>query len=209
MLPDRAQEKLLSGLEALSFNVSPEQYAQFVAYIALLNKWNQVHNLTAIRDPEEQVVRHVLDCLVVVPFLTTVQTLIDVGSGAGLPALMLAIMRPDLQVMALESNGKKAGFIRQAIRELGLSRVDVAACRVENWHEKTYDVIISRALASATLFLSMTAHLGDKNSRWLLMKGKETEVVQVAGFTLSATYPLQVPHLNAARMLLEMRREQA
>ena len=105
MLPSGAQEKLERGLDALPFAVSAAERAQFVRYLDLLNKWNQVHNLTAVRDAEEQVSRHVLDCLAVLPYIEDAATLADIGSGAGLPALMLAIMRPQLAVTALESNG--------------------------------------------------------------------------------------------------------
>ena len=93
MLPSGAQEKLERGLDALPFAVSAAERAQFVRYLDLLNKWNQVHNLTAVRDAEEQVSRHVLDCLAVLPYIEDAATLADIGSGAGLPALMLAIMR--------------------------------------------------------------------------------------------------------------------
>ena len=119
MLPSGAQEKLERGLDALPFVVSAAERAQFVRYLDLLNKWNQVHNLTAVRDAEEQVSRHVLDCLAVLPYIEDAATLADIGSGAGLPALMLAIMRPQLVVTALESNGKKAAFIREAVSHSG------------------------------------------------------------------------------------------
>lgn len=209
MLPSGAQEKLERGLDALPFAVSAAERAQFVRYLDLLNKWNQVHNLTAVRDAEEQVSRHVLDCLAVLPYIEDAATLADIGSGAGLPALMLAIMRPQLAVTALESNGKKAAFIREAVRVLALANVQVVAQRVEGWQAPPQAVIISRALAAADRFIALTAHLGDANSRWLLMKGREAENVEAAGFTLHAAHPLQVPYLDAERVLLDIRREDA
>ena len=209
MLPSGAQEKLERGLDALPFAVSAAERAQFVRYLDLLNKWNQVHNLTAVRDAEEQVSRHVLDCLAVLPYIEDAATLADIGSGAGLPALMLAIMRPQLAVTALESNGKKAAFIREAVRVLALANVQVAAQRVEDWQAPPQAVIISRALAAADRFIALTAHLGDANSRWLLMKGREAENVKAAGFTLHAAHPLQVPYLDAERVLLDIRRGDA
>lgn len=209
MLPSGAQEKLERGLDALPFAVSAAERAQFVRYLDLLNKWNQVHNLTAVRDAEEQVSRHVLDCLAVLPYIEDAATLADIGSGAGLPALMLAIMRPQLAVTALESNGKKAAFIREAVRVLALTNVQVVAQRVEDWQAPPQAVIISRALAAADRFIALTAHLGDANSRWLLMKGREAENVEAAGFTLHAAHPLQVPYLDAERVLLDIRREDA
>ena len=209
MLPAGAQEKLERGLDALPFAVSAAQRAQFARYLDLLNKWNQVHNLTAVRDPEEQVSRHVLDCLAVLPYIEDAATLADIGSGAGLPALMLAIMRPQLAVTALESNGKKAAFIRETVRVLALANVQVVAQRVEDWQAPPQAVIISRALAAADCFIALTAHLGDANSRWLLMKGREVETLTVSGFAIHAVYPLAVPLLAGERTLLDIRRERA
>ena len=209
MLPSGAQEKLERGLDALPFAVSAAERAQFVRYLDLLNKWNQVHNLTAVRDAEEQVSRHVLDCLAVLPYIEGTVTLADIGSGAGLPALMLAIMRPQLAVTALESNGKKAAFIREAVRVLALANVQVVAQRVEDWQAPPQAVIISRALAAADRFIALTAHLGDANSRWLLMKGREAETLTVSGFAIHAVYPLAVPLLAGERTLLDIRRERA
>lgn len=209
MLPAGAQEKLERGLDALPFAVSAAQRAQFARYLDLLNKWNQVHNLTAVRDPEEQVSRHVLDCLAVLPYIEDAATLADIGSGAGLPALMLAIMRPQLAVTALESNGKKAAFIRETVRVLALANVQVVAQRVEDWQAPPQAVIISRALAAADRFIALTAHLGDANSRWLLMKGREAETLTVSGFAIHAVYPLAVPLLAGERTLLDIRRERA
>ena len=209
MLPSGAQEKLERGLDALPFVVSAAERAQFVRYLDLLNKWNQVHNLTAVCDAEEQVSRHVLDCLAVLPYIEDAATLADIGSGAGLPALMLAIMRPQLAVTALESNGKKAAFIREAVRVLALANVQVVAQRVEDWQAPPQAVIISRALAAADRFIALTAHLGDANSRWLLMKGREVETLTVSGFAIHAVYPLAVPLLAGERTLLDIRRERA
>lgn len=209
MLPQAALELLERGLDALPFAVSPEQRAQLAQYLTLLNRWNAVHNLTAVRDPLQQVPRHVLDCLAVVPYLEDAHTLADIGSGAGLPALLLAVMRPQLAVLAVESNGKKAAFIRQAATALQLPNVQVAAQRAEDWRGAPQDIIISRALTSATAFVQMTAHFGGAHSRWLLMKGREAENVEAAGFTLHAAHPLQVPYLDAERALLDIRREDA
>ena len=209
MLPSGAQEKLERGLDALPFAVSAAERAQFARYLDLLNKWNQVHNLTAVRDAEEQVSRHVLDCLAVLPYIEDAATLADIGSGAGLPALMLAIMRPQLAVTALESNGKKAAFIREAVRVLALANVQVVAQRGEDWQAPPQAVIISRALAAADRFIALTAHLGDANSRWLLMKGREVETLTVSGFAIHAVYPLAVPLLAGERTLLDIRRERA
>ena len=209
MLPQAALELLECGLDALPFAVSLEQRAQLAQYLTLLNRWNAVHNLTAVRDPLQQVPRHVLDCLAVVPYLEDAHTLADIGSGAGLPALLLAVMRPQLAVLAVESNGKKAAFIRQAATALQLPNVQVAAQRAEDWRGAPQDIIISRALTSATAFVQMTTHFGGAHSRWLLMKGREAENVEAAGFMLHAAHLLQVPYLDAERVLLDIRRGDA
>lgn len=209
MLPQAALELMERGLDALPFAVSPEQRAQLAQYLTLLNRWNIVHNLTAVRDPLQQVPRHVLDCLAVVPYLEDAHTLADIGSGAGLPALLLAVMRPQLAVLAVESNGKKAAFIRQAATALQLPNVQVAAQRAEDWRGTPQDVIISRALTSATAFVQMTTHFGGAHSRWLLMKGREVETLTVSGFAIHGVYPLAVPLLAGERTLLDIRRERA
>ena len=178
MLPSGAQEKLERGLDALPFAVSAAERAQFVRYLDLLNKWNQVHNLTAVRDAEEQVSRHVLDCLAVLPYIEDAATLADIGS-------------------------------REAVRVLALANVQVVAQRVEDWQAPPQAVIISRALAAADRFIALTAHLGDANSRWLLMKGREVETLTVSGFAIHAVYPLAVPLLAGERTLLDIRRERA
>ena len=168
-----------------------------------------MHNLTAVRDVEEQIPRHILDCLAVLPYIKDAATLADIGSGAGLPALLLAIMQPEMAVTALESNGKKTAFIREAVRVLALANVQVVAQRVEDWQAPPQAVIISRALAAADRFIALTAHLGDDNSRWLLMKGREAETLTVPGFAIHAVYPLTVPLLAGERTLLDIRRERA
>jgi len=209
MLPQAALELMERGLDALPFAVSPEQRAQLAQYLTLLNRWNIVHNLTAVRDPLQQVPRHVLDCLAVVPYLEDAHTLADIGSGAGLPALLLAGMRPARAVLGGRSKGKKAAFIRQAATALQLPNVQVAAQRAEDWRGTPQDVIISRALTSATAFVQMTTHFGGAHSRWLLMKGREVETLTVSGFAIHAVYPLAVPLLAGERTLLDIRRERA
>ena len=149
------RERLHAGLALLPFAVSDTQAEKMLAYLALLNRWNAVHNLTAVRDPLSQVSVHILDSLALLPFVgEECRTLADVGSGAGLPALMMAIMRPQMQVYAVEASRKKCAFIRQAAIALQLERVTVVNQRVENWQpQAAMDVIISRAMASLPLFL--------------------------------------------------------
>lgn len=203
-MPDEAvRARLQDGLNALPFAVSGEQAEQMLAYLALLNRWNAVHNLTAVRDPLLQVSVHVLDSLSVLPFIgEDCRTLADVGSGAGLPALMLAMMRPAMHVYAVEASRKKCAFIRQAAISLQLGNVEVINRRVEDWQPQVaVDVIVSRAMASLPLLLRLTRHLGNAHSRFLVFKGPEAEDDQVPGFVIEAPQAVEVPLLAAQRFV--------
>ena len=209
MTDARVRERLHEGLAALPFAVSDGQAEQMLAYLALLNRWNAVHNLTAVRDPLAQVSVHVLDSLSLLPFVgEDCRNLADVGSGAGLPALMLAIMRPEMMVFAVEASHKKAAFIRQAAIRLQLGNVEVVAKRVEDWQpERVMDVLVSRAMSSLALFLRLTRHLGDEHSRWLICKGPAEDAGPVEGFVVDAPCAVQVPLLQASRFVYCATRE--
>lgn len=197
------RERLHAGLALLPFAVSDTQAEKMLAYLALLNRWNAVHNLTAVRDPLSQVSVHILDSLALLPFVgEECRTLADVGSGAGLPALMMAIMRPQMQVYAVEASRKKCAFIRQAAIALQLERVTVVNQRVENWQpQAAMDVIISRAMASLPLFLRLTRHLGDAHSRFVIGKGPQRETDVVPGFVIEMPQVVDVPLLQAQRFV--------
>ncbi len=195
-------ELLRDGAAALGLALSPATLAQLARYLDLLNQWNAVHNLTAVRDRHQQVIQHLLDCLAVLPHLPP-GALADVGSGAGLPGLIIAICQPR-PVLLIESNGKKCAFLNTAVAQLGLEQVRVFRGRVEDCRE-TAAVIISRALAEVNLFLQLTEHLGTATSRWLLMKGPKAEKLARADFS-ARTIPLTVPHLAAERQLLLLAR---
>jgi 16S rRNA (guanine527-N7)-methyltransferase len=140
-------QELAAGTAQMGLVVTPEQQAKLLDYLALLHKWNTVYNLTAIRQPEQMVSNHLLDSLAVLPYLWPKRWL-DVGCGAGLPGLVLAVMRPEWSFTLLDSNSKKTGFVQQAIIELGLHNVEVRCERVERWQtEQKFDGIISRAFA--------------------------------------------------------------
>ena len=171
--------KLEAGLLAMQLQVSADKQAKLLAYLLLIDKWNKVHNLTAIRDPLDMVSLHLLDSLSVLPHVQALsaKSLLDVGAGAGLPSIPLAICLPDLQVTAIDSVQKKASFMRQAKGELGLANFHVVSGRVEALkahgmdNGSGFDVIISRAFSELALFVKLTKHLLAKTGLWLAMKG--------------------------------------
>ena len=196
------------GLRALGLELSPDARALMLHYVDELVRWNGAYNLTAIRDPREMLVRHLLDSLAVLPALRarTLQAgtrLLDVGSGAGLPGLLFAIAEPALAVTVLDSNGKKARFLRHAQRSLGLANVEVAEARVERWpHPAAYDRIVSRAFSALADFFALTRHLLAPGGQWIAMKGKldDAELAAVPGSVqIRETLRLQVPGLDEAR----------
>ena len=173
-------------------------------YLELLNKWNKVYNLTAIRDPHQMVNHHLLDSLSVAKHLWPGQWL-DVGCGAGLPGMVLAIALPDRHFTMLDSNSKKTSFVQQAIIELGLSNASVICARVEDWRPpERFDGIISRAYSELGDFLRSTRHLISEQGKWAAMKGSpEQELERLpSGCRVERVIPLQVPGLHAARSLV-------
>lgn len=197
--------KLASGVEALGLTavVSEEMQAKCLAYIQLLQKWNKVYNLTAVRDPQEMLGLHILDSLSVLPYVNA-GSLLDVGSGGGLPGLIVAITRPDVQVTAIDTVQKKAIFMRQAKAELGLDNVQVVHGRVEAYHPPSpFDQVISRAFSDIALFRRLTMHLIIPHGRWLAMKGVvPDDELQLASVVPSEIIRLQVPNLQAERHLI-------
>ena len=175
--PDAALSRLLNdGLRGLGLMISPEQQQQLLQYVALLNKWNKTYNLTAVRDMERMIGVHILDSLAVLPHLGRASTMLDVGSGGGLPGIPLAIVlaqsRPELHITMLDSLQKKTVFMRQAISELGLKNASVEWVRVENFQPaQPFDIVISRAFAELADFVAGAGHLLAAGGRLLAMKG--------------------------------------
>jgi 16S rRNA (guanine527-N7)-methyltransferase len=200
MSPEQA---LATGITQLGIKVEPEVRQKMLAYLALLQKWNKVYSLTAIQ-PEQMVSHHLLDSLAVLPHLWPHRWL-DVGCGAGLPGLVLALMRPEWAFTLLDSNSKKTSFVQQAIIELGLPNASVCCTRVEDWQpEEKYDGIISRAFAGIVEFTSLTRHLLKHEGGWVAMKGTpDHELEQLpTGIEVKQVIPLQIPNLDAARCLV-------
>lgn len=197
--------KLAAGVEVLGLQamVTPEMQEKCLAYMALLQKWNKVYNLTAVRDSEEMLVLHVLDSLSVVPFVEAGNVL-DVGSGGGLPGLIIAITRPEVEVTTIDTVQKKAIFMRQVKAELGLSNAQVVHGRVEAYAPPTrFSQVISRAFSDIALFKQLTAHLIAPQGRWLAMKGvvPSDELAQ-AKVIPKEVIRLHVPYLQAERHLI-------
>jgi len=197
-----------AGLAALGLDRALAE--PLLAYLALLQRWNATYNLTAIRDPEQMVTLHLLDSLALVPHVAGISRLADLGTGAGLPGIPLAIARPDLQVTLAESNGKKARFLREAVRQLGLANARVAESRAEALDEPgAYEAITARALATLAEIIAVGGHLVAPGGRLLAMKGQrpDAELADLPpGWRLQAVHPLQVPGLAAERHLVVVER---
>lgn len=200
-------QKLADGLTAMQIDLPQNAQAKLLAYLDLLAKWNRTYNLTAIRDPADMVAKHLLDSLAVLPFVHG-HALADLGSGAGLPGIPLAIARPDIHVTLVESNGKKARFQREAVRSLSLANVTVAQARVQDAVGQ-FDTVTARAFASLADMLAWGGHLLTENGRWLALKGQAdpAEMAAVpAGFRVLGVHPLQVPDIGGERSLVELGR---
>ena len=191
-----------------SLVLSEHQLQQLVTYVELLDKWNSAYNLTSVRDPEEMLVKHIMDSLAVAPFVKG-QRIIDVGTGPGLPGIPLAICFPEKQFTLLDSLGKRINFIRQVIQELGLTNVTPVKSRVEEYQpEVGFDGVLSRAFASLEDMLSWCHHLPSPEGSFLALKGQypEQELAQLpASIRLVATHQLVVPELEGERHLLEFK----
>lgn len=202
MNPNPLYSRLLSGLEELGVALPESDRQRFIAYVRLLAKWNKTYNLTAVRDPEEMITRHVLDSLTLLPYLHG-KRLLDIGCGAGLPGIPLAIARPDLSFTLIDANAKKIRFIIQTIGELDLKNVDAVQARVENYRPAPkFDTLMSRAFASIADMLTHTRHLCAPDGRFLAMKGlhpREELSALPAGYAVREIVALQVPGLDAAR----------
>ncbi|MCL5061427.1 MAG: 16S rRNA (guanine(527)-N(7))-methyltransferase RsmG [Candidatus Thermoplasmatota archaeon] len=203
-------QQLAAGIAALGLTLPDGAEAKLLSHLALLDKWNRVYNLTAVRDAERMVSHHLLDSLAAVPYFQggspDVIRVLDVGSGGGLPGIPLAIAWPELQVTLIDSVAKKTAFLLQAKAELGLKNLQVVTGRVEDFRpESGFDIVTSRAFSDLKEFVTLTRHLLKPAGRWLAMKGlypNEEISLLPPGVKVSADYELVVPELEASRHLI-------
>ncbi len=193
---------LASGIADMNLQISEEKQDAMLAYISLLNRWNKAFNLTAVRDQAEMIPRHLLDSLSVSAYLQG-SKILDVGTGAGLPGIPLAIVHPELQFTLLDSNGKKIRFVRQAVMELGLKNVQAEQLRVEAYKPPfMFDTVVTRAFAALSEIVDLTSHLLSPTGCLLAMKSRQTQDELAASDLQNRSVEviqLQVPQLDGER----------
>jgi 16S rRNA (guanine527-N7)-methyltransferase len=208
-------ELIASGAARLGLALEPEQVSRLVSYLRLIARWNETYNLTSIRDPRAMAPQHIVDCLAAAAALQRRRPaadrryLVDVGSGAGLPGVVVAIALPETDVVCVDSVGKKAAFVTHAAASLGVGNVSALHARVERLRDRRFDVVASRAFASLPDFVAETQHLLAENGEWLAMKGKApaSEIAALRGVD-AETEPIVVPGLAANRCIVWMRRHE-
>jgi 16S rRNA (guanine527-N7)-methyltransferase len=197
------RQALSPGLKALGVTLPEGGEARLIRYVELLAQWNQAYNLTAVRDPAEMLTKHVLDSLSIFPYLQA-SPVADVGTGAGLPGIPLAVALPDTRFTLIDSNGKKTRFVTHAAAELKLRNVEAVQARAEA-HAGAYALVTSRAFASLRDFVEMAGGMAAPGGKLLAMKGArpDDELADLpAGFRAAAVHPLKVPGLDAERCLV-------
>jgi 16S rRNA (guanine527-N7)-methyltransferase len=198
------------GIAAMGLDVSPAQQDKLMNYLALMFKWNAVYNLTSLRDPMQMVTHHLLDSLAAVPAFAAARNVLDVGSGGGLPGIVLAIVRTDMNVSMIDTVHKKTAFLTQVKAELGLANVTVYTARVEQLQvSDKFDVITSRAFADLSDFVNWSSHLLADGGRYIALKGvapKDEQERLPAEWKVDKVEPLDVPRLGAERHLVFIER---
>ncbi len=209
---DRAAlaQVLADGIKDMHLDVSAAQQDKLLDYLALMNKWNSVYNLTSLRDPMQMVTHHLLDSLAAVPAFADARNVLDVGAGGGLPGVVLAICRPDMKLSMIDTVHKKTAFLKQVKAELELANVTVHTMKVQELEvSDKFDVITSRAFADLTDFLNWSGHLLAEGGKFIALKGtapaEEQERIP-AEWKISGLQPLQVPRLGAERHLIFVER---
>jgi 16S rRNA (guanine527-N7)-methyltransferase len=200
---------LIRGLERLALPADDRLLDDLLAYLAELIRWNKAYNLTAVRDPQEMVFRHILDAYSVQPYISGTR-IIDVGTGAGLPGIPLALANTEQFYVLLDSNGKKIRFLQHVVGELGLLNVTPVQSRVADYEEDTwFDTVVCRAFTSLAEFVANSGHLAAPEGRLVAMKGKLAEAEREAipaDWVVQAADPVEVPGLEGERHIIVMRR---
>lgn len=206
-MPKELAAQLQQGLQSLHLELSDEQQVKLIAFIELLKKWNRVYNLTAVQGLHQMLKRHILDSLSIAPYLKGARV-VDIGAGAGLPGIPLAIAHPDFQFVLIDSNRKKTRFMQQVKTELKLENVDVVCSRAEDFNtNELFDSVISRALSSLSQMARWASHLCAADGVMLAMKGTspEAELSELAkSFEIKAVHKITYRGLDADRYLVEI-----
>jgi len=202
------RDLLIEGLQRMDLKLSDQVIDQLMTYLNLVEKWNRVYNLTAIRERDEMIKLHFLDSLSILNHVQ-VKNILDVGSGAGFPGIVLAITKPELKVTVMDSVNKKTTFMQQVKSELALANLDVVNSRVEDYQPITlFEAVTSRAFSNLKNMMSLTQHTLQKEGVWLAMKSKdvreELEAFEKNQYTL---IPLAVPFINAERYLVILKKD--
>lgn len=203
------KQRLAQLIEQAGMNIPAEQQAQLIGYVEMLHKWNKAYNLTSVRDPNEMIVKHIMDSIVVSQHLDG-QSYIDVGTGPGLPGIPLAIINPEKSFTLLDSLGKRIRFIRQVLHELKITNVTAVQSRVEDFQpEQGFDGVLSRAFASMSDMVNWCHHLPSAQGQFLALKGQvdQVEIDELpAGCSVTDIKPLTVPGLEGQRHLVILAR---
>lgn len=213
-MKSRLLKILSTGLEQMGIVLNTHAQEQLLSYVMLLVKWSRVYNLTTVRDPKQIITVHILDSLTVLPFLEGASSVLDVGTGAGLPGIPLAIARPDIAFTLLDSQQKKINFVQHVITSLQLTNAAAVQQRVESLSVNSpIDVVVSRAFASLDEFVNLIVNICNKQTKILAMKGKTELVLQEAqalpaGFELLNIETVTVPGLDAERCLVFLQRKE-
>ncbi|HZX28054.1 MAG TPA: 16S rRNA (guanine(527)-N(7))-methyltransferase RsmG [Telluria sp.] len=200
---------LAEGLRELGLDLSEQQQGQLVDYVGLLFKWNSVYNLTSVRDPLQMMTLHILDSLAAVPAFAGAKRVLDVGAGGGLPGIVLAIARPDVQVAMVDTVHKKTAFLTQVKAQLGLANVSVHTGRVEELQAGQFDTITSRAFADLSDFVNWAGHHLEEGGQFIALKGTAPADEQQrvpSEWEVSEVRPIKVPGLDAERHLVFIKR---
>jgi len=202
-----AEQRLEQGLEKMGLDISKDTQSRLMAYVLLMQKWNKAYNLTAIRDQDQIIIRHILDSLSIASYISA-SPVLDVGTGAGLPGIPLALIMPEKKFVLLDSNGKKTRFLTQVKIELAIDNIEIIHSRIEDYKSsESIAIITCRAFAALNTILDRTQHLVTSTTRILAMKGKQEMPDLPAGFEQLDDHALYVPWLNdEERRLIEIKK---